>query len=100
MFYRQWCWDPCMWRPNQAEDHVDADYPGLKCLKTVPDVNAPPDYVQPSLHKLEVSQLKRDLPGRFGARIPADANAWWQYYIDSLENLTEVNIVFNFVSKI
>ncbi|XP_070534490.1 uncharacterized protein [Ptychodera flava] len=52
MQYREWCTDP--WHPL-PRDGVET--PGLLCLMTIPNIDKPPEWVVPSLVKLDVDGL-------------------------------------------
>lgn len=68
-------------------------------LQSVPDIHDVPEWVIPSLCKLDVDALKRDLPSSYGDRMPTDSQEWWQDFMDSIESLTNVSTLIIFVRK-
>nr|XP_006820843.1 PREDICTED: uncharacterized protein LOC102801679 [Saccoglossus kowalevskii] len=87
MQYRQWSTNP--WEPS----HMDVNgqqVPGLKCLQSVPELDDVPAYVLPSIEKLDIESLKRDLPYSCCLRMPASASQWWNEYLHNIKDLEKV----------
>ena len=61
----------------------------------MPDINEPPEWVVPSLDRLEVEELRRDLPRAYSNRMPLHKQQWWQDYMNNLDNLTQVFTMLN-----
>ncbi|XP_070534121.1 uncharacterized protein [Ptychodera flava] len=84
MQYRQWCTDP--WEPSQRDENGE-QVPGIRCLKSIPSANDVPMYVIPSTEKMDLPNLKRDVPGGFGVRLPSSAVSWWEKFLGNAKDL-------------
>ncbi|XP_070548820.1 uncharacterized protein [Ptychodera flava] len=84
MQYRQWCTDP--WEPSQRDENGE-QVPGIRCLKSIQSANDVPMYVIPSTEKMDLPNLKRDVPGGFGVRLPSSAVSWWEKFLGNAKDL-------------
>ena len=57
-------------------------------------MQVPPEWVIPSLVKLDVEGLQKDLPSSYGTRMPAEASEWWKDYIRNLDKLEKVSVQY------
>lgn len=64
----------------------------------MPEIEQPPEWVQPSLDRLDVEDLRKDLPRAYSGRMPPRKQEWWQDYMDNIENLTQVYVLAVFAS--
>ncbi|XP_072028306.1 uncharacterized protein [Amphiura filiformis] len=91
MHYKMWVDDK--WLPEEKVGAdgftVEEDSKGLKLLQSIPDINNIPQWVIPSLCKLDIEVLKKDLPQAYGERMPRDRREWWQHFMENIESLTE-----------
>ncbi|XP_070555939.1 uncharacterized protein [Ptychodera flava] len=96
MNYRKWSTLP--WKPvrkNDAEDSDDEmneadESDGLVCLKTIPSLDEIPEWVIPSLEKLDVDAVRKHVPNSYGHRLPDYAKASWRDFFDNIKKYEQV----------
>ncbi|XP_071821925.1 uncharacterized protein [Apostichopus japonicus] len=79
MRYKMWHQDP--WQPETC---------GLHCLKSMPDLSIKPGWVVPCLERTDLPNLLKDIPERYGERLPVTKRAELKEYLNSISRLEEL----------
>ncbi|XP_070569806.1 uncharacterized protein [Ptychodera flava] len=84
-----------VWRPivqyKQGTSTPLEESLGLKCLQSVPDINNIPEFVKPSIEKMDPSKLKKDIPDGYEGRIPSEADReWLRDFVENVEIYEQV----------
>ncbi|XP_077864883.1 uncharacterized protein LOC144350661 [Saccoglossus kowalevskii] len=87
MHYRLWSSDP--WEPQCTSED---DVPGLICFKSTPCIDDPPEWVVPSLMKLDVEALERSIPNGFVHRMPSHAVQSWKDFMSNIKDLEKTPV--------